>query len=96
MALTKTYPAHNVLIYHDDPSKDDSDRLVHKGDPNTWACQHMERERTFNTRGYEVCLVKRGRFVRGKNQEGGTRNWGWRTPVWGVRESDESDDFGVL
>ena len=29
------------------------------------------------SKGYEVCLVEKGTFVRGKDQEGGDRNWNW-------------------
>ncbi|KAK0639394.1 hypothetical protein B0T16DRAFT_497499 [Cercophora newfieldiana] len=82
-ALRAEYPAYNVLVYHDEPGREKSTRLYPVSVGNTWVCQHAERDRTFGTKGYEVCLVIAGRFVQGKNQDGGFRNWGWRSRAQG-------------
>lgn len=83
LELIKEYPKYNVLVYHDEPSKHNSARSFNGVKGNDWACYHVERDRTFGTKGYEVCLLKTGRFLRGYNQEGGTRNWGWRSKAGG-------------
>ncbi|KAK1831014.1 hypothetical protein QBC39DRAFT_99418 [Podospora conica] len=81
--LTQTYPDYNVLIYHDDPGKPNSERIYYENDGNTWVCEHYELKHKFNTKGYEICFVRSGELVRGKGQEGGFRNWGWRDPGHG-------------
>lgn len=81
-ALSNAYPAHNVLIYHDDPGKGDSVLMMFDG-VDTWVCDHVELDRTFGTKGYDVCLVRDGKVVRGSNQDEGERNWRWRTVEMG-------------
>jgi hypothetical protein len=74
---------YNILVYHDEKGRTPSVRPS-----GEWGCMHVELE--FDdllsdiirrSKGYEVCLVERRRYVRGKNQEG-ERGIGVGMGVW--------------